>query len=90
MWLGGSFVTDDPDPDDIDACWRVEVGVDYAAIDPVLLNLDESWRMREAYGVDLAPDASGWTLSHLMRTRGDEEAGVIRIDLTQETLPDLE
>ena len=39
VYLGGSFVTDKPFPQDYDGCWN-PIGVDFSRLDPVLLNYD--------------------------------------------------
>ena len=38
VWLNGSFVTAKTVPNDYDGCWDPE-GVDFALIDPILLDL---------------------------------------------------
>jgi len=83
-YLGGSFVTDKALPEDVDGCWEVSRDVDVDAIDPVLLCLDEPWRMRQVYGVDLFPDTSGWHVEHLAMTRDGARVGVVVIALAEE------
>ena len=39
LYLNGSFVTGKPHPDDFDGCWD-PIGVDFKALDPVLLRFD--------------------------------------------------
>jgi hypothetical protein len=39
LWLDGSFVTTKDDPGDFDATWSLD-GVDFAALDPVILDTD--------------------------------------------------
>jgi hypothetical protein len=88
VYLGGSFLTDEAVPEDVDGCWEVSRGVDVEALDPVLLRLDESWRMREAYGVDFFPDTSGWHVEHLATTRDGARVGVVAIALDEEGFGD--
>jgi hypothetical protein len=63
VFIGGSFATGAPAPNDIDAFWPFKAGLDLSKIDPVLLNMDERVRdpatgkrvrpMKLKYGVEL-------------------------------------
>ena len=55
VWIDGGFVTDQPDPADIDGCWDA-AGVNPDLLDPVLLDLDDfRTAMKQKYGVDFFP-----------------------------------
>lgn len=47
VYLDGSFVTAKPHPDDYDGCWD-HVGVDLAALDPVLLDFSNKRAAQKA------------------------------------------
>src|SRR5262249_40867177 len=51
--LDGSFVTEKPVPGDYDLCWETK-GVDYTAIDPVLMSNDRA-AMKKKYFGDIFP-----------------------------------
>jgi len=56
VWIDGSFVTNKPDPDDVDGGWD-PVGADLDVLDPVLLEFARSrGAMKEKYGVDFFPN----------------------------------
>jgi hypothetical protein len=75
VFIGGSFSTGAPAPNDIDAFWTFKTGIDLSKIDPVLLIMDAHVRdpatgkrvrpMKLKYGVELfveighAPTMSG-------------------------------
>jgi hypothetical protein len=56
VWVDGSFVTNKPEPGDIDGCWD-PAGVDPDLLDPVLLDFEQGRAaMKEKYGVDFFPN----------------------------------
>lgn len=60
-YVDGSFVTDEPEPNDFDACWE-PAGVDAALLDPVLLDFSSGRADQKAkYGGELFPAEWGQT-----------------------------
>lgn len=56
IWIDGSFVTNKPEPADIDGCWN-PVGVDPDLLDLVLLDFkDFRAAMKKKCGVDFFPN----------------------------------
>lgn len=95
VYLGGSFVTKAPLPNDIDGYWVYRKGIDISKIDPVILSMDvvamdpfsgrfvRAVKMR--YGVELFMDSpnskiEGKTCREFFScSRDGEPRGVIRI-----------
>lgn len=54
IWINGSFVTDKPEPNDIDGCWEYTPAVNLAKLDPVFL-LPSRLPMKAKFGVEFFP-----------------------------------
>lgn len=87
-YIDGSFVTAKAQPGDFDVCWDA-VGVDPAALDPVLLDFSERRKaQKERFGGELFPadtaaePAGTRFLDYFQRDRdtGDPK-GIVQIDL---------
>jgi hypothetical protein len=53
VWVDGSFVTDEDDPQDVDGCWEYAPSLDVGKLDPVFLHTDPPRQaMKTKYGVD--------------------------------------
>lgn len=50
LWINGSFITDEDEPNDIDGCWEYTSSVDVEKLDPVFLQSRRD--MKEKYGLD--------------------------------------
>lgn len=62
VWINGSFVTAEDDPNDIDGCWEYESSVDVDRLDVAFLDLNPPRAtMKRKYGVDFL--ISGATLA---------------------------
>jgi hypothetical protein len=55
VYIGGSFVTDKPQPNDIDAVWDI-TGVDHSALDPVFFDFSDGRAAQKArFGAEFFP-----------------------------------
>jgi hypothetical protein len=87
-YLDGSFVTTKDEPNDFDACWET-VGVDFNALDPVLLDFSEArYGQKMRYGGEFFPtgmvaDPEGTPfLDFFQHDRvGDQPKGILEIKL---------
>ena len=87
-YVDGSFVTDQVEPRDFDACWEA-AGVDPDRLDPVLLDFSGRRRAQkerfggELFPADLAADAAGTRfLDYFQRDRETgEPKGIVAVDL---------
>lgn len=86
VWIDGSFVTDKPEPADIDGCWD-PVGVNPELLDPILLDF-RNFRvaMKREYGVDFFPNvieaASGRVFYRFFQYDRDQEPrGLLLLNL---------
>ena len=52
IWINGSFVTNKAQPNDIDGCWKYNVAIDLAVIDPVFLSHNARNKAKKKYGLD--------------------------------------
>jgi len=86
VWIDGSFVTDKPEPADIDGCWD-PAGVDPDLLDPVLLDFKEfRAAMKGKYGVDFFPNviegASGKVFYRFFQYDRDQaQRGILLLNL---------
>ena len=51
IWVNGGFITNKPDPKDIDGCWEYSPGVDLKKLDPVFL-FTSRIPMKAKFGLD--------------------------------------
>lgn len=92
VWIGGSFVSDKEEPNDIDGCWDDRPGpIDVSKLDDVFLDTrPPRERMKNKYGVDFLiarlrlgdPQARGETvLDFFQKDRNGYAKGVLLIEL---------
>ncbi|MCY3883687.1 MAG: hypothetical protein OXG24_02100 [Gammaproteobacteria bacterium] len=87
VFLNGSYVTDDPNPSDYDACWN-PIGVDRNRLDPILWSPEFRSQQKTRYGGEFFPSTSivsGTNQTFLdffqfERLTG-ERKGILQIDL---------
>jgi len=86
IWLNGSFVTAKDEPADFDGCWDPE-GVDFDALDPVLLDLSEGRAQQKArFGGELFPNVvesdSGLAFNEFFQNERDTgRKGIVSIKI---------
>ena len=87
VYIDGSFVTTNAAPDDFDACWESDA-VDFAALDPVLLDFSKGRRAQkerfggELFPADVAAEPAGISiLDFFQRDRASQPKGIVEIDL---------
>lgn len=91
--VGGSFVTQKPNPGDIDFVWAVR-GVDMDAVHPAFTAVAGANAVKAQFGADIFPsdwieEASGEPFFvFFQHTSTDEPTGAVAVDLS--TLPDDE
>lgn len=91
VYIGGSFVTDKPEPQDFDGCWS-KVGVDPDKLDPALLDFSQDRAAQKAkYGGELFIAQSPASeqrvfLDFFQRDRQNRRKGIIGIKLSEESL----
>jgi hypothetical protein len=85
--FGGSFITNEPFPHDVDAVWH-DKGINFSQIDRVLLSRDPTMRaMTEKYGGQffaqdlLAPPNGTGMLNFFRYGRNGMGKGVVLLDL---------
>jgi hypothetical protein len=90
--LDGSFVTDKPEPNDVDGCWQFETTIDLARLDSCFLlqqPITDRHLMRHRYGMDffvasLIEAGSGKPFYEFFQsTRENAPKGVVRLNLVQ-------
>jgi hypothetical protein len=79
-WIGGSFVTSKPYPDDFDGCF--DAGTCWGEFNPILGDLD---RQQAEYGGEVRPDFSGQFQRYLQTDKDGYPRGIVELDLR--TLP---
>ena len=52
IWIDGPFITDKPDPNDIDGCWEYINSVDLNVLDKVFSDRGSREKAKEKYGLD--------------------------------------
>lgn len=87
VFVGGSFVTAESEPNDVDVAWDVE-GVDADALDPIFLEFaGERAAQKRRFGSEFFPAqlVEGLTgrlfLQFFGYTRDDEPVGIVVVDL---------
>ena len=92
VWIGGSFVSEKEEPNDIDGCWDDRPGpIDVSKLDDVFLDTrPPRERMKNKYGVDFLiarlrlgdREARGGTvLNFFQKDRNGNAKGVLLIEL---------
>lgn len=89
IYINGSFVTSEPNPNDFDACWdREEVDIDYLRTHaPTLLNFYDRDMQKAKYRGDILPsdqligDEGTMSIEFFQRDRGENSKGIVVIDL---------
>ncbi len=88
VFINGSFVTSEADPNDVDGCWEWHEDVDLNRLDAVFLDFSHQRQpMREKYGVDFfianwVEASSGKTfLDFFQQNRFFEPKGILVIEL---------
>jgi hypothetical protein len=92
LWLGGSFVTATPDPDDFDGVWDPS-RADFRKIDPILIDRDDlangRFKQKAKYGGELligVETSTGRAFQTFFQEDLDgNPKGIVRLDLR--TLP---
>lgn len=89
LYVNGSFVTDNPRPNDYDACWD-EAGMDYDLLDPVLLDASDSraaqkfkFRGELFPAHEIANDRGLMYIDFFQLDRFDQPKGIIELDLEE-------
>ena len=88
VYIDGSFVSSKPAPGDFDGCWD-EQGIDFASIDPVLLDFagaraaQKSKFLGELFPASWDADGRGTTFLEFFQTDKDSGSrkGIVAIDL---------
>ena len=87
VFVGGSFVTDKSEPNDVDVAWDVE-GVDADAVDPIFFDFEnERAAQKRRFGAEFLPAqlVEGLTgrsfVQFFQFTRDDEPVGNVVVDL---------
>ena len=92
--LDGSFVTDKPEPNDVDGCWQYEPGVNRNRIDPCfhLLRPIDRMLQKAKYGMDfyradVIEAGSGRPFPEFFQfDRQNRPRGIVRLNLAAELL----
>jgi hypothetical protein len=86
VYIDGSFAASKLEPGDYDACWEEE-GVDFALLDPILINFDsQRFAQKVKYFGELFPawlpaDTGGRTYLNFFQTdRDGNPKGIVAID----------
>lgn len=95
VWIGGSFVTADPHPDDVDGCWEPNESMDVNELDNVFLDTRPPRQsMKNKYGVDFLnacavladPDAQGQTVQdYFQEDRNGNPKGILIVEIGDQT-----
>lgn len=93
IWLGGSFVTNKPEPGDFDGTWDPNHVSDLHELDPLLVDPHDlkngRLKQKAKYGGELLPGTEGATGLSFQRffqqSRDGDEIGIVRLNLR--TLP---
>ncbi|HAG82118.1 MAG TPA: hypothetical protein DCL61_13360 [Cyanobacteria bacterium UBA12227] len=89
IYINGSFVTSEPNPNDFDACWdRDEVDIDYLRTNaPIVLNFYNREAQKAKYKGDIFPsdqlvdDEGKMCIDFFQGDRNQNPKGIIAIDL---------
>ena len=89
IYINGSFVTQEPKPNDFDACWDREddVDIDYLRKNaPIVLNFYNPSAQKAKYGGEIYPSdqpayAATMTIDFFQRDRFQNPKGIVAIDL---------
>ena len=86
IWINGSFITDKPEPNDIDGCWQYSPDVNLERLDPVFL-MPSRLPMKAKFGVEFFPAsvveaASGVPFPRFFQINRDgEPKGIIVVQI---------
>ena len=89
--LDGSFISDKPDPNDVDGCWEFSPQVDLSLINVAFVRLntgDRAW-LKAKYGMDffIADMIEGGTgqpfSSFFQQDRAGNPKGIVRLELNR-------
>ncbi|NER37520.1 MAG: hypothetical protein F6J93_26755 [Oscillatoria sp. SIO1A7] len=89
IYINGSFVTQEPKPNDFDACWDREddVDIDYLRTNaPIVLNFYNPSAQKAKYGGEIYPSyqpayGATMTIDFFQRDRFQNPKGIVAIDL---------
>lgn len=89
VWIDGSFITDDPEPNDVDGCWEYKNDMNVEKLDKVFLDVNPPREaMKRKYNVDFfikgmrLKDAGGIPVEEFFQEDQDGNVkGILVVDI---------